>query len=533
MRGGSRTPRRAGRALPIGVLTALAALGAFPVLATPPAGAEPGTVAGGEVVFAPTGSTVLSVDGAPYHGQVAVGPTGGGLAVVNRVGFEDYVAGIAEVPSNWPPAVLAAQAVAARTYALWEVLVHPAGPWNAAGGQICATDACQVYAGMAKERQPGGAAWVTAVRGTSGTVLLYQDRVIEALYGSSDGGRTVSGGVPWLPSVSDPEDAISPEHHWSWSEPLAALAPALGVPAGETLVSLVSRPDSVLATLQAPDGTTSTHALAPSDFHSLLNSRLPPPAGLPLALPSWRYSVSTSGTDAVVDGYGFGHGMGMSQYGALGKALRGWNGAQILASYYGAARPVRLAPGQEPATIGVALADGVGRVRISATGAYRVLDGSGRVLATVAGGSWDVAPGSAGVVATPSSVTTEAPPPTLPPAQVGAAGAGSASPLPGPGTGAAARPGAAILAGRAVAGSPGLPPGQLPALVGPGRRPSPGRVALLAALALALLAEAVTLARLTRPVRLAAPAGQARLRRHGAVDVAVLGGQMGVPGPDG
>ena len=529
MRGGIRTRRRAWRAALSGALAALASL-ALPALTALPAGADPGSVAAGQVVFAPTGSTVLSVDGAPYHGQVVVGPTGGGLAVVNRVGFEDYVAGIAEVPSTWPAAALAAQAVAARTYALWEVLVHPAGPWNAAGGQICATDACQVYAGIAKERQPGGAAWVAAVRGTSGTVLLYQDRVVEALYGSSDGGRTVSGGVPWLPSVSDPEDAISPEHHWSWSEPLAAVAPALGVPAGTTLVSLVSRPDAVVATLQAPDGTTSTQALAPSDFHSLLNSRLPPPAGLPLALPSWRYSVSTSGSDVAVDGYGFGHGMGMSQYGALGKALRGWNGAQILASYYGAARPVRLAPGQEPATIGVALADGVGRVRVSASGPYRVLDGSGRVLATVSGGSWDVVPGSAGVTAVPSAVTATAPPPTLPPAQVGPAGVGGASPLPGPGTVTAGAGGAgAGNAGRIVAGPATTPPGGLSAALGPRGRPSPGRVAVLAAVALALLAEAATLGRLVRPTRRPGPG---HLRRRSAVGVAVLGGQVGVAGPD-
>ncbi|HET6809831.1 MAG TPA: SpoIID/LytB domain-containing protein [Acidimicrobiales bacterium] len=511
MRGGIRTYRRARSGL-LAALLAMATAVAGPALTALPAGADPGDLSAGQLVFAPSGATVLSVDGAAYHGEVVVGPTAGGLAVVNRVGFEDYVAGIAEMPSNWPAAALAAQAVAARTYALWEVLVHPAGPWNAAGGQICATDACQVYAGMAKERQPGGAAWLAAVRSTSGVVLLYQDRVIEALYGSSDGGRTVSGGVPWLPSVSDPEDAVSPEHHWSWSEPLGAVAPALGVPTGTTLVSLVSRPDAVVATLQAPDGSTSTQGLAPSDFHSLLNSRLPPPSGLPLALPSWRYSVSTSGTSVVVDGYGFGHGMGMSQYGALGKALRGWNGAQILASYYGPARPVGLAPGQEPATIGVALADGVGRVRVSASGPYRVLDGSGRVLATVAGGSWDVRPGGSGVAATPTAVTAT-PPPTLPPAQVGMAGAGSASPLPGVGTGGAGAGRAGTtgeLAGRMVAAPSASTLGGLAPRFGPGGRRSPGRVALLAALALALLAEAGAVARTARLARRTRRAGVQR-----------------------
>ncbi|HEX5267083.1 MAG TPA: SpoIID/LytB domain-containing protein [Acidimicrobiales bacterium] len=522
MRGGSGSPRRAGRTwrvLVAAAVTALPALAGTTLAGPTAARASEGAVSAGQVVFRPTGPTILSVDGAAYRGDVVVGPAAGGLAVVNRVGFEDYVAGIAEMPPNWPEAALAAQAVAARTYALWQVLVHPAGAWDAAGGQICASDACQVYAGMAKERQPGSGAWLAAVRGTSGTVLLYQNRVIEALYGSSDGGRTVSGGVPWLPAVSDPEDAISPEHHWSWSESLASLAPALGVPAGSSLVSLVSRPDAVIATLQGPDGTTSTQPLAPADFHSLLNSRLAPPAGLPLALPSWRYSVSTSGTDVVVDGYGFGHGMGMSQYGALGKALRGWSGAQILASYYGPARPVRLAPGQEPATIGVALADGVGRVRVSATGPYRVLDGSGRTLATAGGGSWDVVPHGSGVTATAAAGTAASPPPTLPPAQVGAAGAGRASPVPGTGPGGGGEGGAGrTLAGQVVAGAQASAPGGLAPELTPVGRSAPGRAALVTVLAVALLAEAGVVTRL--------------VRRRSAVGVAVLGGQMRVPGPD-
>ena len=500
---------RSRRLLAAGTLTMAVAAGALAALAAGPvasARADPTTVATGQVTFVPTGSTVLSVDGAPYRGDVVVGPAPGGLAVVNRVAFEDYVAGIAEVPPTWPAAALAAQAVAARTYALWEVLVHPAGPWQAAGGQICASDACQVYAGVAKERQPGAAAWLAAVHGTSGIVLLYQDRVIEALYGSSDGGQTVSGGVPWLPSVSDPEDAVSPEHRWSWSEPLNALGPALGVPAGSSLVGLVSRTDAVVATLQGPDGSTSTQALAPADFHSLLNSRLPPPGGLPLALPSWRYSVSTSGSDVVVNGYGFGHGMGMSQYGALGKALRGWSGAQILASYYGPARPVRLAPAQEPATISVALADGVGRVRVSADGPYRVVDASGRVVVSSAGGSWDVEPQGSEVAATSSPGTAAGPPPTLPQPLVAAAGVGGASPLPAQEaapTGGAA--GTGRLAGQVVAGGAGPQAEGLAPPLGSGGRSSPRNVALLAALALALTGEGAAAARLLhrrgRPAR--------------------------------
>ena len=477
-----------------GLLTAIGPVGI-------PAARAGSGVSAAEVVFDPLGGTVLSVDGTAYRGQVVVGRSGGGLAVVNRVGFEDYVAGIAEVPPDWPAAALAAQAVAARTYALWQVLVHPAAPWDAAGGQICATDSCQVYAGLARDAEPGDAAWQAAVRGTSGTVLLYQGRVIEALYGSSDGGQTVSGGVPWLPSVADPDDALSPQHHWSWSEPLSALAPVLGVPRGAGLAAVVSRPGAVDATVQAPDGSTSTRSWTADAFHALLNSRLPAPAGLPLPLPSWRYSVSTTGTDVVVDGGGFGHGMGLSQYGALGKALRGWDGAQILAAYYGPAQPERLAPGQEPATVSVALADGVGRVAVSATGPFRVLDGAGRVLALGPGaGSWEASPAGSGVGATADSA------PVAPPA-----GSGDPAALPG---GAAGTPGGGQLGvGRGPGGTGALAPGPVrsapvgtravsPAVAAPvpgagagppgSHHPVPWRPLLLVGLALALVVEGWT-----------------------------------------
>src|SRR5207249_2007513 len=102
-----------------------------------------------------------------YHGAIEVGPGGGGVAVVNDVALEDYVRGIAEVPASWPTEALKAQAIAARTYALHQLLAVPAA-YKDVGAQICASDSCQVYAGMAKERQPGAAAWISAVQATAG-----------------------------------------------------------------------------------------------------------------------------------------------------------------------------------------------------------------------------------------------------------------------------------------------------------------------------------------------------------------------------
>lgn len=428
------------------VLTSIcAALGA--ALVAGPVGAEAagplqvstssGQVSAGQVTVVPGPGVTLSVDGRPYAGRMVAAPGRGGVYVVDDVGFEQYVDGIGEMPSGWPAAALQAQAVASRTYALWSYLTRPAGP---GGGRICATDACQVYIGLAKTESAGGADWAAAVRSTSGQVLQYEGRIIEALYGASDGGQTLYGGVPWLPSVADPEDRLAPEHQWSWSAPLSSFAGSLAVPAGQQLVSLVSSSTAITETLRPapPAGSTTsttaaptqTVALDPGAFHRMVNAGLPAPAGLDLPLPSFRYSVSTYGTNVTIAGEGDGNGLGLSQYGALGKAEDGWTAGQILGNYYRGAVVAALPAGEMPATIPVTLRDGAASAVISADGPVTILDGRGRtLLATSGGGGWSASSTGGGVLLQPTGV----PAPILtggaaaPVAQRGAAPSGAAT----------------------------------------------------------------------------------------------------------
>lgn len=408
---------------------------------------------GATLVLEPAPGTTLTVDGRPYAGDLVSAPSGGGVAVVDRVAFERYVEGIAEMPSSWPAAALQAQAVAARTYALWTVLTHRPGP---AGGQICATDDCQVYSGLDKPAGPDGAAWVAAVRATRGDVLQYGGRVIESLYGSSDGGQTLYGGVPWLPSVSDPQDALAPEHQWSWSAPLARLAGVIDVPAGRTLVGLVSSAHAITETLRAADGSTSTAALSPDSFHSLVDSGMAAPAGLDLPLPSYRYSVSTYGDSVRVEGWGDGNGLGLSQYGALGKAEAGWSSGAILATYYAGTAVAPLPAGEMPATISVTLVPAAPSAVIGATGPARIVDGSGRTVVTTAGpGVWSVDASAGGVTLTPVS------------------GVPVAAPVPAPDQTAPVAPRMSAPAGAAT----GAPPPPVPTTTPPTTGPPPTTVA--------------------------------------------------------
>lgn len=330
-----------------------------------------------------------------YRGVLEVGPSPatGGVAVINRLGVEEYLQGISEVPVSWPLEAQKAQAIAARSYLLSQMTNPVATPTRAAGADICATDACQVYAGLAKERREGAQAWVAAVQQTSGQVLLHRGQPIVAKYSSSNGGRTVGGGRPYLPGgIADPFDAASPHHRWRVELPMGTVQAALGLPPDPPLTNVTRSGDTVHLQTTAADGTVTATALGALDFRSRLLRGAPPQNGLPQTLPSMRFSAGTDQGRGVVvmDGGGWGHGIGMSQWGALGRAQRGWSAPDILAAYYAGLRPVALTPDRIPSAIRVAVALGPSQATITSAGAFRVTDGTGRVLAHAASGNWTV-----------------------------------------------------------------------------------------------------------------------------------------------
>ena len=343
-----------------------------------------------------------------YKGVLELARAGGGVAVVDEVGLDDYVKGISEVPVSWPAEAQKAQAIAARTYALWQMQRRPAG----AAADICPTQACQVYAGLAKERRPGAEAWTSAVEATSGQVLLWRGGPIVAKYSSTNGGRSIAGGQPYLRAVEDRDDAVSPYHRWQAVLPLATLADIFAPPGQLTGVTRVG--DSVVFDWTSPDPITSEPVpgqmtVPAADFRSRVNGAVPAPAGLPLTLPSVRFDMGSDGAAAVAHGRGWGHGIGMSQYGALGKALRGMKAPEILAAYYAGLRPVTVPAGQLPTTIRVLVDPGRASAEVTSAGRFRVVDGTGAVLAVAGSGSWEVVPAGKGVRVVPPADQAGAP----------------------------------------------------------------------------------------------------------------------------
>lgn len=351
----------------------------------------------------PVGGATIAVAGVgEYRGTVEVVGDGGGVAVVNEVTVDDYVRGIAEVPPSWPMEAQKAQAVAARTYALWSAYSGSgASRARSVGADICATEACQVYLGMAGERRAGAGRWVEAVAATSGQVLLHGDRPIKAKYSSSNGGHSNPGGAPYLPAVDDPHDtAYSPWARWTATFPLDAVASVLAAD-GEPVAAFRDGDGPFILRRRLPDGAEVDHGFDAAAIRSLFNRSLPKPAGVPVPVPSTRFSARTDGGVVVLEGGGYGHLLGLSQWGAYGKAAQGWSHDQILAAYYGGVRPTALGPDVLPPHLRVAVAFDRSAVDVQSTGRFRVVAADGTVLAHLAAGEWRFGAAGGGVAVEP------------------------------------------------------------------------------------------------------------------------------------
>jgi SpoIID/LytB domain protein len=162
----------------------------------------------------------------------------GVLNPVIHLPVEAYLRGLAEMPSGWQPAALAAQAVAGRGYAVRQVLE---GLDPVCDCHLGTTPHDQAYAGLAKEGGMFGDRWVDAVRSTTSQVLEYEGELAWTYYSSSHAGRTENSGdswaypetLPYLPSVDDPWSADprakNPMRTWEREIPNAEFSRHVGL----------------------------------------------------------------------------------------------------------------------------------------------------------------------------------------------------------------------------------------------------------------------------------------------------------------
>lgn len=143
---------------------------------------------------------------------------------VNVVRLDDYVKGVvpSEMPALWEPQAVQAQAVAARTYAVWSRQQNADRYY-----QICDTTACQVYSGVEAEHPASNA----AVRATAKQILTYGGEPAFSQFSASSGGWTSAGNAPYLVAKKDPYDGWSGNTVHDWSMPLTAGAIERAYPA--------------------------------------------------------------------------------------------------------------------------------------------------------------------------------------------------------------------------------------------------------------------------------------------------------------
>jgi SpoIID/LytB domain protein len=217
--GSTITPRFSGASIQDQAGAAIAHVGADAAVSfsrNPDASVTCGVCAGQsgpqlKLVPDPGGVFQVSGSGTRYRGEAWLDGSSG-LTVINHVNVEEYLQGLAEVPSSWPLNAISAQIVAARTYALYHL----------GGGlyDVEDTTASQVYGGYDREAPQQNA----AVAATRGQAVFFEGHLIDAVFSSSDGGHTECASAEWgqgdnpcspsyLRGVIDNYD-VSPLHTW-------------------------------------------------------------------------------------------------------------------------------------------------------------------------------------------------------------------------------------------------------------------------------------------------------------------------------
>ena len=277
------------------------------------------------------------VDGRRVRGSVEVLRQASGLLVVNELPLEDYVAGtlLGEVSEGFGDAVLRAQSVAIRTYAL-----HRRATPRSPNYDVEAGTRSQVYLGLDGESRAARA----AVDATRGQILTFGGEPILAAFHSAAGGRTATAAevwgreVPYLVSVGVPGEEDSPDTYWRAPFSATELGDAFAA-AGEKLgrvrdVAIAERTPSGRSALVRVRGTRATRTLSGEALRRVL--------GL-TRLRSTLFEVRRTADGFVFVGSGNGHGVGMSQWGARALAQRGSNYKEILARFYPGARIEKIA----------------------------------------------------------------------------------------------------------------------------------------------------------------------------------------------
>lgn len=284
------------------------------------------------------GKAKIYVGGRLFRGEVdIVRKENGKLMLVNHIDIDEYLYGVLyhEVSHRWPMDALKAQAIAARTFALYQARQNRMQPYD-----LRSDIYSQVYGGSTSER------WSTtmAVNATKGKVLVYNGDILPAYYHATCAGYTEDASNMWkidmapLKGVACDFCAQSPYYKWAKELPLWMIEGKLrenGYKIDKiTAINILSKNRSGrVDKMEIKDRAGVSIVLTGKDFRQIIG---------PNELRSTKFDALVKWGSLMVEGHGWGHGVGMCQWGAFGMASQGKKADEILKFYY---------PGAEVVTI--------------------------------------------------------------------------------------------------------------------------------------------------------------------------------------
>ena len=273
-------------------------------------------------------SQAVFVNGKPYRGIAEISPSDKGLLVVNELPLEAYLVGLinCEISSAWPIEAVKAQAVIARTYAMYRKETRKKAVYH-----MESTVIDQVYDGCLIEDSRAN----RAVTETSGEVLTYRKSVIQAFYHSNCGGRTEAAenvwgaALPYLKGVECDYCLNNPSTAWEQVIPLKDIEDKLRVAGFK-----VSTITDIRAGAVNNRGRLKSIVIVSSRGNlSLTGDQFRKTIGYGL-IKSTNLKIKVLNGEAVFSGLGSGHAVGLCQWGAKQRALDGFSYAEILSYYY-------------------------------------------------------------------------------------------------------------------------------------------------------------------------------------------------------
>jgi stage II sporulation protein D len=281
----------------------------------------------------------ISVNNRSYRGDISIlKDASGKLLVINTLDLESYLKGVLyhEISHKWPIDAIKAQAVAARTYALYQKEVMRSKDYD-----VAADTSSQVYGGYSSEKRKTN----RAVNFTSGEVLTYKGKLFPAYFHATCGGTTEYAGELWkidmIPLKGGRACSFcseSPHYYWKAELDLKTIAKKLEgryqSKEGLNNIAVTERTGTGrVRTLELKDASGKSMVISAKDFRSLLGPDL---------IRSTNFSIVIDRDRVTFSGKGWGHGVGLCQWGAYGMSNKGYNYKQILDLYYPGAEIVRL-----------------------------------------------------------------------------------------------------------------------------------------------------------------------------------------------